>query len=274
MENFLIQPSKLRILIVSDLDNASASRLSEKFVPISPQFDAIIVCGPMVHDMTYQSKEEQAIALGDIASILAQLENIVCRVVFLPSEEDPPSVLTNQMHLTPNSIGIHGRRLNLTSELFVMGFAERGDNKKNIDPSEPIIGQEELENMEIISGLSINIIQEMLSVREETINEKGSLETNIKSNNSIFETGIFVLNYRYAHTLNQFLFHVNNELDAAGIDLCIISSSQNEETTRLPKKLGKLNIAAPKSLRQGYYTIVELVQHDKWVVSNIETCRL
>jgi hypothetical protein len=76
-------------------------------------------------------------------------------------------------------------------------------------------------------------------------------------------TGIFMLNYRYSHTLNQLLFHMGPDLDTAHVALCIISSADCPETSRLPVKFGKLHIAAPKSLRQGgNYLVVDIEYND------------
>ena len=72
---------RLTLLLVSDVDILSASRLAEFFVPKPPQFDCCIVCGPFTHS-EITSKEDEAIAEGDMASTIAQLENIVCRVKF------------------------------------------------------------------------------------------------------------------------------------------------------------------------------------------------
>jgi hypothetical protein len=72
-------PSHLRILVVCDTDVNSAIRLAEHFIPKQPQFDCCIACGPFIQsDML--TREDVAVAEGDMASCIAQLENIVCRV--------------------------------------------------------------------------------------------------------------------------------------------------------------------------------------------------
>ena len=72
-------PSHLRILVVSDTDVNSAIRLAEYFVPKQPQFDCCLVFGPFTQS-NIVTREDGAIAEGDMASCIAQLENIVCRV--------------------------------------------------------------------------------------------------------------------------------------------------------------------------------------------------
>jgi hypothetical protein len=279
MENFLQKPSKIRLLICSDVDNISACKLSEKFVPLPPYYDGIIIVGPFSHE-PYERKEDEAVALGDIATMLAQFENIVCRVVYLPAETDPLPMIVNQMNLTPNSIGIHGRRLNLAPELYIMGFTEKGDMSNGVDSAHTALPHyEEVENIEIVSGTSLQIMKEMLANRIEQDPHNPHPIPQPSPTEVSTETGIFVLNYRYAHTLNQFLFHMNDELEQAAIDLCIFSSSTpSTDLTRLPKKFGKLSIVVTKSLRKGgYYTTVELQKNSeaeggggKWTTTLIE----
>ncbi len=273
METFLKPPSSFKFLVVHDIDASSTSKLSERFVPQAPYYDAILVIGPLYQE-EIETKQDEAVALGDIASLLAQLENIVCRVIYLPAENDPLPLLLEQTHLTPNSIGIHGRRLNLTSNLYVLGFTEKSDTSK-VDPrANPSLepNEEEIENLEIVSGISTDIIRNMLIHRTEVL----PLETvnlyPVDHAQSVNDVGIFLLNYRYAHTLNQFLFHMNDEIESANIDLCIIVSHATNDIARLPKKFGKLSIVAPKSLRQGYFTTVEIsrVEGGKWTTTMIE----
>lgn len=45
------------------------------------------------------TSEGPALALGVMATILSQLENIVCRVVYLPAKSDPTESLFKEMHL-------------------------------------------------------------------------------------------------------------------------------------------------------------------------------
>ncbi len=72
----------LRLLVVHDVDIHSSSLLAEKYVPLTPEYDAVLAIGPFYHTpFTNQNKlEDYAVAEGDIASGIAQLENIVCRV--------------------------------------------------------------------------------------------------------------------------------------------------------------------------------------------------
>eukprot|EP01038_Epipyxis_sp_PR26KG_P004716 gene4716-6620_t len=269
METFSNQPNKLNILICSDIDSSSASRLAEKFVPQAPIYDAVILIGPFTHKQI-ESKEENVIVEGEIASIVAQFENIVCRVIYLCTPDfDPVDSLTNQSHLTPNSVNIYARKMNLTQNLYITGFSESGYNLQSskipshVDRSDE--SDDELENVELKSGVSLSIIQELLAHEEDSSAKLDSFKS----------TGILLMCYKYSHTLNQLLFHMSEQLDSAGVNLCVITSPNSEDATRLPKIFGKLAIAAPKSLRLGgFYTSVclELNALDNmWKATSIDT---
>lgn len=207
---------------------------------------------------------------GDIASIIAQFENVVCRVIYLPTEKDPPNTLADQMYLTPNSVGIHGRKLRLAPTLSIYGFAERsGDisNSNTLAEDENNSRNEEVEDyndsVEFKSALSVSIINEIITAIPD---ETSSPQTQK-------ETGIFMLNYKFAHTLNQFLFHLSDNLEKAGIDLVVITSDNLDETSRLPATFGSLHIVAPKSLRLGrFFSVVEMVYQtdtNRWKVDSV-----
>lgn len=257
MEHFAVSLTTFRVLVCSDIDGPSATRLTDHFITSDPEFDAIILAGPLAHtDDRPESKEEIAVHKADIVSIIAQFENLVCRVLYLPSENDPTDIRMEQQHLTPNSINIHGRQIYLTSTLRLLGFSEcseeltHGKIPRNVDRSAE--SDDELENVGVASGQSGSIIQEML--------RNSSPEAPMED----IATGIFALNYRYAHTLNQLLFHMSADLDEAKVGLCVITSAQCPETERLPTKFGKLHIAAAKSLRRGgHYTVVNIEYNEE-----------
>lgn len=291
MEFFRGAQTSYRFLVCSDVDGNSASKLAEFFVPTEPRFDAVFLCGPFTHSKI-SNEEEKAVAEGDIASVIAQFENIVCRVIYLPSEYDPPEVLINQLHLTPNSVNVHARRLNLAEKLYVMGFSEKGE-KRVLSKDKKVVADDrdrsnesddELEDVEVASSTSVSIIKELLAHGEEQLSAESDetpaaepLAYSAQSASSQ-DTGIFMLNYRFSHTLNQLLFHMQRELDSAGTSLMIISSVDCAETARLPVKFGKLHIAAPKSLRDGGHYVVVNVSYDpaagKWSDISIEACQL
>jgi hypothetical protein len=149
-------PLKINMLVVYDIDTRVASQLAEKFVSSTTKFDLIIILGPFTHDNKLISDEDIAVAEGDMASAIAQLESISCRVVYLPGENDPLNTLIEQLHLTPNSVNLHARRLPLRDGLFITGFTETGDNLEkrgvpdDVDRSDE--SDEELEDVEVSSG--------------------------------------------------------------------------------------------------------------------------
>ena len=263
MEYFAVSQTKYRFLVCSDIDGQSATKLTEKFVNQDPEFDAVILSGPFTHQ-ELTTPEEIAVMGGDIASMIAQFENLVCRVIYLPSEYDPINIRNEQLNLTPNSLNIHGRQINLTNNLKLLGFSEKNEQLNsgkiplNVDRSAE--SDDELEDVAVVSGQSSSIIKEML--QKSIMNNNEEQRNNITTTTpppTTMNTGIFMLNYRYSHTLNQLLFHMNTELGAANISLCIITSADCPETSRLPVKFNKLNIVAPKSLRQGgHYVIVDI----------------
>jgi hypothetical protein len=87
--------------------------------------------------------------------------------------------------------------------------------------------------------------------------------------------GIFLLNYRFTHTLNHFLFHMPEILDTAGVGMAVILQAANSvgEAPKLPPRFGNLHIISPPSLRlEGKYVDVELELKDgKWNVSSVTT---
>ena len=265
MEHFAVSLTKFRVLICSDIDGPSATRLTDHFISSDPEFDAIILAGPLAHSEDRpESKEEIAVHKADIVSIIAQFENLVCRVLYLPSENDPTDIRMEQQHLTPNSINIHGRQIYLTSTLRLLGFSEcseeltHGKIPRNVDRSAE--SDDELENVGVASGQSGSIIQEML----RNSYSSAAIESSSEIPSEDIATGIFALNYRYAHTLNQLLFHMSADLDQAKVGLCVITSAQCPETERLPTKFGKLHIAAAKSLRRGgHYTVVNIEYNEE-----------
>lgn len=291
-------PNRIRLLVVADVDITSACALAEYFVPQDPQFDAIIACGPFTHS-PFTTPEAKATAEGDIAFIIAQLESIVCRVIYLAAETDPSATLRDQLHLTPNSVNIHARRMLIRDNMHLSGFTE-GDaclrsSKLPEDVDRSPDSDNELDGVEIKSGYSsIEIIRQILTGAEisppvdehkpaiearDEPEQKGDgnattspLQVEAKSSSAIQKSqlqagtetgfGIFILAYKFTHTLSHILFHMPEVLDDAGVKLCIIPSS-SEDARRLPSRFGKLDLLVPLSLRKtGAYSIVEIAREE------------
>lgn len=306
MENFFdVNPAHVRLLVVADVDVTSASLIAEHFVPQSPRFDAIVIMGPFTHEEA-KTEEELVISKGEMGAVIAQFENIVCRVIYLGSERDPISTLAEQLHLTPNSVNVHARRLPLAEGLFMIGFAETGENlvtsalPPDVDRSPE--SDDELDGVQVQAGLSsITVIQELLqsaagagagghksvfhraaaaaasaSAAAATPEDTEAAQEPPSAGQEAAQPrlGLFAFNHKYAHTLNHFLFHMPEALAAAEVRLCLLPpSADSGEPARLPKTFGALSIAALGSLRQrGCYSVVELARGEggAWGCQSVE----
>lgn len=287
---FSARPETLRVLVVADPDVSSATQLTELFVPSAPRFDAVVVCGPFCYaqNQSAVTAEEKVLARGEIGSTVAQFENIVCRVVYLGASTDPADIVKEQLFLTPNSVNVNQRRLQLTEDLFVVGFSETADNLTTsglpADFDRSPESDDELDGVEVKSGsTSIKTIEDLLQAATAKVDEEetqtggggggeqsGATTTATATATSAGAaadkkiTGIFALNYKFAHTLNHFLFHMADDLEKAGVKICILPPELNTpEPARLPSKFGGLAIAALGSLRlKGYYTVLDLARRD------------
>ncbi len=276
METFLDDCERLRFLLIADVNMVSATNLSEVFVPLPPQFDGILVVGPFGLG-NFKSPEETAIALGDMASTLAQLENIVCRVIYLPTESEPDRTMIDQLHLTPNSVNIHGRRLDIIQDIHIIGFAER--NEQSICGKACSAGNES-DIVEIVSTNSAAIIEKLVIGKEDRFLDsdiEGNFPNACSKNDKVSQgLGILILHYQYAHTLNTVLFHLSEKLEAASIKLCIIASQHGDELDRLPLRIGDVSIVGVKSLSNGYFTSLEFQKQKSgtWSIVKVELHRL
>ena len=255
MSAFSLPPPSLRLLLVCDCDIANSAKLADRFVRERPQIDLIVAMGPFA-DKEAATGEQVAMAEGDVASILAQLENIACRVVYVPYESDPAAALQVGAHLTPNAINIHGRRLQLTEDLAITGFAENVTDMAMHDlPHDDDRSPEsddELEGVQVNVSNSIGVIRSMLqrSLDDAAAGPPGT-------------GGLFALNYKFASTLNSVLFHIPEVpyrhlppatphsltpltlvcqlLAANGISTVVVPAGVAPDV-RLPQRLGNMHI--------------------------------
>ena len=210
MEKAFAGSNSLKILVIADVDIVSSSLLTEKYVNEAPTFDMILLCGPFTH-RECSTPEEIALVQGDISALVAQLENIVCRVCYLGSEMDPTAALTEQLHLTPNSINIHARRLPVCDGLYLMGFAETAGNLKDVGLPEDV--DRSAESDEEMEGVGVQSTTSSIEVIEEMLEEGTMLNDNKAT------VGMFCFHYKYTHTLNHVLFHMPNMTNKAGVKL-------------------------------------------------------
>jgi len=144
----------IRILVCADVDLKSCSDLCEYILQQEKQkfdpsmIDMVLVCGPLAsesdtesfcpvlrptedphqhHDYPaflspfLESREKAAARQGLITACLSQLENIVCRVVFVAGATDPRST-SNTMRMTPNSRNIEQQWLRIVPGLGCAGL--------------------------------------------------------------------------------------------------------------------------------------------------------
>jgi hypothetical protein len=216
-----------------------------------------------------------------MAATIASFENIVCRFIYLPTESDPAENISDQLHLTPNSINIHGRRMALSESLYVSGYSECKSTTSSIFGS----GRGSDRDISVDSDEEDARQVQVTSNEASTHSIAQILSTATHQESSIIDVcGIFMLSYSYAHTLNQVLFHMPEVLEEAQVSLCIVSdsnrspkssnsaTSSSPNLTGFPLTLGRLTVVAPPSLaRDGQYLSVELLRRQgRWVVSNTE----
>eukprot|EP01041_Mallomonas_annulata_P011834 gene11834-24814_t len=271
-------PDHIRLLLVSDVDILSASRLAEFFVPKPPHIDCCIVCGPFTHS-DIVTREDEAVAEGDMASTIAQLENIVCRVVYLPSDRDPVTSLAEQLNLTPNSVCIHARMMTLIDGLYIAGFAEKQESLAASSTDGPDVMDDiddDTDAYDVKSSSTMNIIHEILSNIIDISTNSTALKTDENINK--LPSTLFILNYKFAHTLNQFLFNNSNILQKAGISLCIAPNSMQTNAPDIPSKIGNIPFIVPQSLRLGHYVIIDMNLTncdgaESWKISQVAVLR-
>ena len=141
----------------------------------------------------------------------------------------------------------------LCNGLFIAGFTEKDETVVNTPVQD--MPNDELEEYEIQTSSSISIIHEMLT----------SISSSIESaehKSSTLPSTIFLLNYKYPHTLNHFLFHSTRLLKEAAVSFCIIPRTRDDDLN-LPSELGQLNIIAPLRMKLGYYTVIELTSQEQ-----------
>ena len=169
--------------------------------------------------------------------------------------------------------------MTLRDGLFISGFTETSEDLstgKTFDSEDRDMSQnsdDEFEGVEVKQGsTSIATIEEVLSEGQLRSESVLSAQPDVSS---VPASGIFILNYKFAHTLNHFLFHMPERLDSAGVTLCIIPApvSAVGEALRLPSSFGKLSIVVPPSLKtEGKYAVVSLSLVDgKWEVDSVES---
>ncbi|KAG7400062.1 hypothetical protein PHYBOEH_007130 [Phytophthora boehmeriae] len=124
--------TKLKLLLLSDLEGQTSrvNQLCEELVSSEDcDVDAVLVTGGLVakrgpHD--YEALEAVAAAEGDMMALISRLEMIICRVLYIPDDNDPPttrSIVVSPPSLTQYSSNVYCREEELVEGVSVMGEA-------------------------------------------------------------------------------------------------------------------------------------------------------
>lgn len=242
----LYESSWVRLLVLSDLDVPSCFMLSEFCVQKLNYFDGIIVLGPFNTPHTY----EMSIAL-------AHLENVVCRVIYLPCGLDNTESLLSQVHLTPNSVNIFARKIPLANGLFVTGYSEvssalvKSNNNEVYD--DLCMDYESTTTVENINELLTDSCDMNFVFDEQTVNLYDKWNPPLKKNAVNF--GILALTTCFSASLNQILFHSDDLFVNSNTKMILMShisdtGYDHSTTSRLPKKVGDVDIIGVPSLKK------------------------
>ena len=209
-------PTKYKIMCISDVDLRSISNLSEWCLKNEDEIGAVdfIICvGNLTptmegdnenNDGNSLSPEEAAAKEGTITSMLSQLENIVCRVVFVPGEGDPKSLRTmstlrvqggglpkkyDHLRLTPNARNIHKLSLPLSFNLGCCGYSEESIRVEDSDDDEDFVKSE-------LNDADLNLIK----TTKEIIEKGWQLSPSLSSTD---EQGIVVTHFNQFNRTND-----------------------------------------------------------------------
>ncbi|RQM17251.1 hypothetical protein DD237_000735 [Peronospora effusa] len=124
--------TKLKLLLLSDLKGQipRVNQLCEEMVSSDDcNVDAVLVAGGLVAKrgpQDYEALEAVAAAEGDMMALISRLEMIICRVLYIPDENDPPttrSIVLSTPSLTQYSSNVYCREEQLVEGVTVMGEA-------------------------------------------------------------------------------------------------------------------------------------------------------
>lgn len=217
----------MRILIVYDLTIQGAAALAEHFVSKEIRVDLILMLGPLIDSRDYSEPKNRdqwaknASRLGDISSTIALLENIVCRVVYLPTEIDI-LVKDKEHHMTPNALNVHDRVLQLHKGLFVCGIIDNEGIIQGFEEDDP---NEEHVNAELSDDklrILRSFVQQQTSLHSHNMGDECS-------------TMLMLYKYTYASSLNHVLFHSSALLHASNVRCMVITPmEQDKESEAVP----------------------------------------
>jgi len=122
------QVDELLVLLVSDIrcNLSNVHKLAEFLTIQSIHVDMIWVTGNLILlNNSNHTQEVVSASEGDTSAIISALENIQCRVAYVPGHHDPPTTRVKDSplpRLTSNSCNLHNRCLRVADDLVLLGF--------------------------------------------------------------------------------------------------------------------------------------------------------
>lgn len=132
------EKDSFRFLVLSDIHQSfdNLQKMKHLFSTLSPEttkFDFVLSPGDFLNLSVYsKSPDEPAYAIGEgeLSSIISFLEFFATPTIYTPGNHDPytlfepknPEVFNELPMLTPQSTNIHGRTIELASDLFITGW--------------------------------------------------------------------------------------------------------------------------------------------------------
>uniref|UniRef100_A0A7S4N904 Calcineurin-like phosphoesterase domain-containing protein n=1 Tax=Guillardia theta TaxID=55529 RepID=A0A7S4N904_GUITH len=119
---------ELLVLLVSDVKSnlSNIHKLAEFLTAQSIHVDMIWVTGNLIFlDNSDHKPEMLSASEGDTSAIISALENIQCRVAYVPGRHDPPTTQgsgSQLPRLTSNSCNLYHRCLRIAQDLVLLGF--------------------------------------------------------------------------------------------------------------------------------------------------------
>jgi hypothetical protein len=131
----------IRVLVAYDLDLPSSARLVESCITGTDSWDLCCALGPFTRQQEGRPPPAPEARVGEMTAILAQLENIVCRLIYVPAWGDPimracAAAWREKIQaprLTTSSKCLHGQRIGLLPGLAAAGFAMEEGSDMSVD---------------------------------------------------------------------------------------------------------------------------------------------
>lgn len=241
-------PRQIKGLFAGDISISKAMILADKCVRSGPMYDFIISGGKFLSSkFTGRKMEESAIIKADFSTALAQLENIVCRVLYQSDPSGPHDMMSNECHLTPSSLNVYARCVPLLPNLKVMAFGSTTqkcvEEGQDNDISSGTLLQEDA--LQIFIANVEDILVNMIADREPGVSPEHSHV-------------ILLLDFD-APFVDELLFILAGQIKEAGIKMLIVSG--DIEYSCGTNTVRDVTILPLASLADDQFNSVEFTQH-------------